>query len=84
MKYWCDANSNLVYFIELTTALGGRESLEIAVTTFSYSPIAYVMFYVIKKWLIIYIKLNESVSKHEVLNRYFFKFFSKVSNYCIR
>ena len=46
MKYWCDANSNLVYFIELTTALecqkqllmssisnlGGRESLEIAVS----------------------------------------------------
>ena len=46
MKYWCAANSNLAYFIELTTALecqkqflmssisnlGGRESLEIAVT----------------------------------------------------
>ena len=45
MKYWCEANSNLAYFIELTTALdcrkqllmssisnlGGRESLEIAV-----------------------------------------------------
>ena len=45
MKYWCAANSNLAYFIELTTALdcqeqllmssisnlGGRESLEIAV-----------------------------------------------------
>ena len=45
MKYWCAANSNLVYFIELSTALecqkqllmssisnlGGRESLEIAV-----------------------------------------------------
>ena len=45
MKYWCAANSNLTYFIELTTALecqkqllmssisnlGGRESLEIAV-----------------------------------------------------
>ena len=47
MKYWCAANSNLAYFIELTTALegqkqllmssisnlGGRESLEIAVIT---------------------------------------------------
>ena len=45
MKYWCATNSNLAYFIELTTALecqkqllmssisnlGGRESLEIAV-----------------------------------------------------
>ena len=45
VKYWCAANSNLAYFIELTTALecqkqllmssisnlGGRESLEIAV-----------------------------------------------------
>ena len=48
VKYWCDANSNLVYFIELTTALecqkqllmssisnlGGRESLEIAVKVY--------------------------------------------------
>ena len=46
MTYWCTANSNLAYFIELTTAfecqkqllmssipnLGGRESLAIAVT----------------------------------------------------
>ena len=46
MKYCCATNSNLAYFIELTTALecqkqllmssisnlGGRESLEIAVT----------------------------------------------------
>ena len=46
VKSWCAANSNLGYFIELTTALechkqllmssisnlGGRESLEIAVT----------------------------------------------------
>ena len=45
MKYWCAANSNLAYFIELTTTLerqkqllmsnisnlGGRESREIAV-----------------------------------------------------
>ena len=45
VKYWCTANSNLAYFIELTTGyecqkqllmssisnLGGRESLEIAV-----------------------------------------------------
>ena len=45
VKYWCAVNSNLAYFIELTTALecqkqllmssisnlGGRESLEIAV-----------------------------------------------------
>ena len=45
VKYWCAANSNVVYFFELTTALecqkqllmsslsnlGGRESLEIAV-----------------------------------------------------
>ena len=45
VKYWCAANSNLAYFIELTTALecqkqllmssisnlGGRESVEIAV-----------------------------------------------------
>ena len=45
MKYWCSANSNLAYFIELTTILerqkqllmssisnlGGRESREIAV-----------------------------------------------------
>ena len=45
VKYWCATNSNLAYFIELTTALecqkqllmssisnlGGRESLEIAV-----------------------------------------------------
>ena len=45
VKYWCAANSNLAYFIELTTALecqkqllmssisnlGGRQSLEIAV-----------------------------------------------------
>ena len=45
MKYWCAANSNLAYSIELTTELecqkqllmssisnlGGRESLEIAV-----------------------------------------------------
>ena len=45
VKYWCDANSNLAYFIELTTTLecqkqllmssisnlGGRESREIAV-----------------------------------------------------
>ena len=45
VKYWCAANSNLAYFIELTTTLecqkqllmssisnlGGRESREIAV-----------------------------------------------------
>ena len=51
MKYWCATNSNLAYFIELTTALecqkqllmssisnlGGRESLEIAVTTQNYN-----------------------------------------------
>ena len=49
MKYWCAANSNLAYFIELTTALecqkqllmssisnlGGRESVEIAVRMFN-------------------------------------------------
>ena len=48
MKYWCAANSNLAYFIELTTTLecqkqllmssisnlGGRESREIAGTGF--------------------------------------------------
>ena len=48
VKYWCATNSNLAYFIELTTALecqeqllmssisnlGGRESLEIAVIPF--------------------------------------------------
>ena len=46
MKYWCATNSTLAYFIELTTVvecqkqllmssisnLGGRESLEIAVS----------------------------------------------------
>ena len=46
VKYWCAANSNLAYFIELTTTtecqkqlfmssisnLGGRESREIAVS----------------------------------------------------
>ena len=49
VKYWCAANSNLAYFIELTTTLecqkqllmssfsnfGGRESREIAVTKIS-------------------------------------------------
>ena len=50
VKYWCAANSNLAYFIELTTTrecqkqllmssisnLGGRESREIAVIAKTY------------------------------------------------
>ena len=53
MKFWCTANSNLAYFIELTTAhecqkqllmssisnLGGRESLEIAVSFFDINAL---------------------------------------------
>ena len=52
VKYWCTANSNLAYFMELTTALecqkqllmscisnlGGRKSLEIAVKETQNGP----------------------------------------------
>ena len=60
VKYWCATNSNLAYFTELTTALecqkqllmssisnlGGRESLEIAVTSLDKSKTEYIWVFV--------------------------------------